>query len=107
MEVMGILDITVARLNNYRGLMTSPVRLRDFLTDATYKNDNERLREMQSKEDRDMIKQILPCIMVSVYSDSRAQGSALTFLRLICLDFDFAGNPTIKNWIEFVQRLKV
>jgi hypothetical protein len=99
---MTYLDTEVPLFRNYMQLQSSRARLGDFLYDPSHENEVVRLREIQDKGERDIYKAMLPCVMVSCYSDSRAQGSVFFPTGLICVDIDAKDNPGVLDWAQFI-----
>jgi hypothetical protein len=81
------------------------VIVEDFLTDTTYKNQIERLRDTVDESLRAEIKNTLPCATISGICEG-SHGNFRQHNGFICIDVDGKDNPHITDWPEFIFSLQ-
>ncbi|GAB2595882.1 BT4734/BF3469 family protein [Spirosoma areae] len=98
------LNVVVSRCTNYFAKSTpTDINLYEWLTDCTYVEEVERIRDMQTKEERDRAKKTLPVVCPSGTFSHVEKESLLNHSGLIQFDLDEKDNPHFTDW-QFLKR---
>lgn len=81
--------------------------LKNFLFSRRHMVEIERLRSMQTKEERAVIKKSLPAACISgTFSPTRKTENLVKHSGFICVDIDRKDNQHIENWDDLKQELR-
>lgn len=101
-----VLDVEVSCFRSYSGVEPKSVDLLKWLKSGKHADKIKKIRTLENKVDRDLIKASLPAVTVSgIFYPSRKEGNLVKHSRLICIDIDLKGNEHIANFSALKEQL--